>query len=99
MSTFCPKCGMPVPDGIYICSQCGTSLGDVTQAVSPLMMNQNAQAQAPKPQPQAPQPQPAVRTPVKAAPQKPAQDTMDLDSILEDFFKEFPSDSGKRSGS
>ncbi|MBR6254598.1 MAG: hypothetical protein IKR22_04090 [Clostridiales bacterium] len=73
MSTFCPKCGMPVPDGIYICSQCGTSLGDVTQAVSPLMMNQNAQAQAPKPQPQAPQPQPQPQPQVQAQAPYPQQ--------------------------
>ena len=54
-----------------------------------------AQPKAKEPSRQASQPRSAARPPVKEVPKKPVQDNMDLDSILEDFFKEFPPDSGK----
>ena len=58
-----------------------------------------AQPKAKEPSRQASQPRSAARPAVKEVPKKPVQDNMDLDSILEDFFKEFPSDSGKGRGS
>ena len=38
---------------------------------------------------------PPSQIPCSPASKKPVQDNMDLDSILEDFFKEFPPESGK----
>lgn len=56
---------------------------------------QPTQPKAKGPSRQASQPRSAARPPVKEVPKKPVQDNMDLDSILEDFFKEFPPESGK----